>query len=233
MKILYLITQSDLGGAQKYVFDLALAFKKEFNVVVAAGKQTGELFNELNKENIRSIALKHLKRLPNPLGILLCFLEIRKLVKKERPDILHLNSTIAGFLGSLAVLNLKTKPKIVYTVHGWAFLEPNALKKILFYLLEKTTASLKDKFIILSEFEKQVALKKKICSKTKITIIPNGIEKIKFFSKETAREKLGLIEKNKAIVGVIANPYKTKGLKYLLKAWPEAVIVGDGPEKNK
>ena len=43
--ILYIITQSELGGAQKYVFDLAINFKNEFNISVAVGEQgeQGEL----------------------------------------------------------------------------------------------------------------------------------------------------------------------------------------------
>lgn len=43
--ILYLITQSELGGAQRYVFDLAINLKQEFNVAVAFGEQgeRGEL----------------------------------------------------------------------------------------------------------------------------------------------------------------------------------------------
>lgn len=230
MKILYLITQSDLGGAQKYVLELSRALKKEFDIKVAAGKTTGELFHELEKENISYFPLKHLKRLPNPLGALFACLEIRRLIKKEKPDILHLNSTTAGFFGSLAARGLKTK--VVYTVHGWAFLEPGVLKKIVFYLFEKTTAFLKDKFIVLSQYDKNIALKRNIAKENRLSVINNGIPQISFLSKEEAKKKLN-ISSQEPVVGVIANAYKTKGLSCLLKAYPQAVIIGDGPEKSK
>ncbi len=231
-KILYLITQSEMGGAQKYVFDLAFGLREEFDIIVAASKQgTGELFNALERAGIKYKQLNHLSRLPNPFKAFLAVLEIRRLLKKEKPNILHLNSTTAGFLGSLALLGLKTKPKVVYTVHGWAFLEPGPLKQKLFYLFEKTTAKIKDKFIVLSNYEKQIALKKKITKEDKIEVIPNGIGNLTFLSKEQARKKLNL-PSGVILVGAIANAYKTKGLKYLLKAYPEAVIIGDGPERK-
>ena len=49
-KILYLITQSELGGAQRYVFDLASNMRSEFNIAVAFGEQgeSGELAKKLN-----------------------------------------------------------------------------------------------------------------------------------------------------------------------------------------
>ncbi|MDP2951311.1 MAG: glycosyltransferase, partial [bacterium] len=236
-KILYLITQSDMGGAQKYVFDLTCGFKNEFELIVAAGKGTNELFSFLKEKKINHLKLNHLSRLPNPLKAFLAVLEIRRLLKKEKPNILHLNSTTAGFLGSLAVLGLKIKPKVVYTVHGWAFLEPGIVKQKLFYLFEKITSKIKNKFIVLSNYEKQVALKKKISKENQLEIIPNGINNLTFLNKEQAREKLNL-PSNVILVGTIANAYKAKGLKYLLKAHALAlnyqlVIIGDGPEKKK
>jgi len=36
-KIIYIITQSEFGGAQRYVFDLATRLKDEFEIIVAAG----------------------------------------------------------------------------------------------------------------------------------------------------------------------------------------------------
>ncbi|MCG2689802.1 glycosyltransferase, partial [Candidatus Parcubacteria bacterium] len=235
-KILYLITQSDMGGAQKYVFDLTCGFKNKFKITVATGKGTNELFTALKEKNVNLVKLNRLSRLPNPLRAFLAILEIRRLLKKEKPDILHLNSTTAGFFGSLAVLGLKIKPKVVYTVHGWAFLEPGPLKQKLFFLFEKTTAFLKDKFIVLSKFDKQVALTKKIAKKNKLAIIPNGLSNLTFLSKEQARKELDLSQ-DAFLVGTIANAYKTKGLKYLLQVFAPApnyqlIVIGDGPERK-
>jgi hypothetical protein len=40
-RLLYLVTQAEWGGAQKYIFELAFAFKNDFEVTVAAGEPHG------------------------------------------------------------------------------------------------------------------------------------------------------------------------------------------------
>lgn len=65
-KILYLITLSDMGGAQKYVFDLATNLDKErFEVVVAAGGD-GELFEKLRDTNVQIFKRKCLMQAIRP-----------------------------------------------------------------------------------------------------------------------------------------------------------------------
>ena len=103
-KILYLITQSEMGGAQVYIKDLAKNLKDEFNIVVAVGEQKNDdwLTKEMSKENIRFIVLHNVKRAISPFYDFLGLLEIIKLIKKERPDVIHLNSSKISILGSLA-----------------------------------------------------------------------------------------------------------------------------------
>ena len=52
--ILYLITQSELGGAQRYVFDLANNLQGEFNIAVAFAEQgaNGELAEKLDRKSV-------------------------------------------------------------------------------------------------------------------------------------------------------------------------------------
>jgi asparagine synthetase B (glutamine-hydrolysing) len=57
MKILYIITQADGGGAQKYVLTLA----KHFGGIIAAGDEADELFKTAQNLKIPSYKLRHLK----------------------------------------------------------------------------------------------------------------------------------------------------------------------------
>ncbi len=205
-KILYIITQSDFGGAQRYVFDLATHFGADFDVMVAAGNDgDGELFKRLEKSSIKASQLKYLKRAINPYHDLMAFFEIKRLIKKELPDIIHLNSTKAGILGSLAkkfqVSRLpkpgnggraRFKLQIVYTAHGWVFNEPLGwLKKKIYLWLEKFTARYKNKIICVSEYDRQIAVKNGFDAKKLITI-HNGIdfENLRFLEKDIARKEL-------------------------------------------
>ena len=56
-KLLYVITQGQWGGAQKYVYDLSLALREEFEIIVAVGEPNDkpDLQNSLKKANLNYI----------------------------------------------------------------------------------------------------------------------------------------------------------------------------------
>jgi len=65
MKILYLITKSNFGGAQKYVFELAVAAKEAGHEVTVAcggtgfaGASTGKLVEKLDASGIQNYSVK-------------------------------------------------------------------------------------------------------------------------------------------------------------------------------
>lgn len=240
-KILYLITQSEFGGAQRYIFDLAVNLKNEFNIEIAFGEQgeEGELAKQLAKAGIKYYTIPHLQRSISLGNDWLALKEIINLFKKTKPDIVHLNSSKISILGSLA--GIFSKSKIVYTAHGWVFNEPLGWPMKVFYqLAEKITAKFKDKIICVSEFDYQAAIQKKIAPKNKLAAIHNGIEPIKFLSgKTTARP---FQDGQNMVVGSIGNLYKTKGYVYLVQAADILInqeilplsffIVGEGEERK-
>jgi glycosyltransferase involved in cell wall biosynthesis len=233
MKILYIITQADGGGAQKYV----LALAKHFRGIIAAGQEAKMLFDQASKDSIVTYRLKHLKRNISLYSDLMAIFEIRSLIKTYNPDIVHLNSSKAGFLGSLACVFLKTK--VVFTAHGFIFNEPMPVWKKNFYIvLEKIAGFFRDFIITVSDADKNSALKYNLISKNKIKTIYNGIAPINFYSAEKAKKRLGLPE-DKKIFFAIANDYPTKGLDVLEKAVnlnPIAntltVVIGEAKNKN-
>ena len=101
-KILYLITKSNWGGAQRYVYDLATNLPKEkFDISVVAGG-SGPLIQKLNEAKIRTIVFAQLSRDIRTFDDIKTFFMLISLFRKERPDIIHLNSSKIGGLGSVA-----------------------------------------------------------------------------------------------------------------------------------
>ena len=246
MKILYLITQSSWGGAQKYVFELAQALQNENEIVVACGGK-GELAEKLKQENIKIISLKYLKRDISFYSDIKAYFEIKKMLKSEKPDIAHLNSSKAGILGSFAARKLPIK--VIYTVHGAVFTAAfNKMYRMIFKFLEKWTAKYKDKIIIVSENDKRLWLANKLCNKEKLVTIYNGInlkEEENFLAKEKA---LMFLTKQfddlngKRVIGSIANFYAEKNIFFLISSFKKLiqekedlmlVIIGDGRERKK
>ena len=239
-KILYLITQSEFGGARRYSFDLANNLQNDYEIMVAAGGQD-ELFERLKSINVTTFKLKNLVREINLVKDIFAYWEIKKLLQKIKPDILHLNSSKAEIFGALAGHRAKIK-KIIYTVHGFVFNEPMPKWKKLIYLwLEKFSAKYKNNLICVSDFDRQTGIKNKIAPSQKFITIYNGVAKINFLEKKEARKELNL-PLEKTIIGTIANFYPTKGLIYLIKAAPIIIkkypdlkfkIIGDGALKNQ
>lgn len=246
-KILYIVTQTEWGGAQKYVFDLATNLTDEFDVTIAAGADgaSRDLLDKLANAKIKNFTFKHLKRDINLWHDFLSVLEIAKFLRQNNFDIIHLNSTKAGVIGAVAnTLNrfftlFRMTNKIIYTAHGWAYLEPLPFYKRWLYLtMEKLAARLRDHTIVLSEKEKQIALQYGTAKLNATSVISNGIDlnNLQFLSKQEARQKLNL-PVDKFIIGAIANLYKTKGLEYLIEAAKQftnvhIAIIGEGAERK-
>src|SRR5690606_32004514 len=108
-KILHIITKSTWGGAQQYVYQLASSLpKNEYVSVVAFGEESGfaknpkeTLREKLEAEGIRTCGISSLGRDIRARRDLFSFFELFKILKKERPDIIHLNSSKAGILGTV------------------------------------------------------------------------------------------------------------------------------------
>ena len=243
-KIIYLVTQSEWGGAQKYIYDLATNLPKDrFDILVAAGEGDNELFNRLEDKKIPVYRLKHIVRAIRPIKDLLALFELIKLFKKEKPDIIHLNSSKISILGSLAAKSYKSKT--IYTVHGWVFNEPlHAWKKKFYYYAEKLTARWKNLIITVSEYDHQIALKNKIADPKKLITITNGISQLNFLEAKLAKNELLAqhATQDKRLIGTIANLYPTKGIEYLIKAAAELIkndsnlifiVIGQGSERKK
>ena len=114
MKILQIITLSELGGAQSVVVNLANKLSEEHEVIVAAGEGDGKMFSMLNATVIQD-RLPRLKRSLSPVNDFLTIWDMMKLYKKYNPDIIHLHSSKAGMLGRVAF----PSKKVIYTVHGF------------------------------------------------------------------------------------------------------------------
>lgn len=114
MKILQIITKSELGGAQSVLANLSNALCKHHDVTVVAGEGDGKLW-EILDQRITKIPCKSLQRHLSLLKDFTTFFYFLYLRWHLQPDVVHLHSSKAGALGRLAF----SSGKIVYTVHGF------------------------------------------------------------------------------------------------------------------
>ena len=248
-KILFLVTQSEFGGAQRFIYRLITNLDlSKYDISVAAGPEgndaNGLLFN-LEKQGFNRFSLKFLKRAINPIIDFLALVEIHNLIKKERPDIIFLCSTKAGILGSLAAVLIPKSyipnSKVIYRIGGWTFNDPwPKWKKNLYLWLEKKTARFKDIIVNNAKSDAKQAKELGIIPRKQILTIYNGVDAkdLNFLPEEKAREFLKI--KSGFLVGTVANFYPAKGLEYLIEAANLLkdrdigfVIIGDGQERKR
>lgn len=247
-KILLVVTSSDWGGAQRYVYDLAVNLNKLDNVdvsVVAGGLENGTLFKELSVQKINYFYAPFLHRNIKLFSDLRSLVYLFRLIKKNRYDIVHLNSSKIGLLGAVAA-KLAGCRGIVFTAHGFVFNEKLFfLKKLAYLFITKINMLLIDRTIAVSQFDKESAVRFHILPARKIEVIHNGVKLEDCKTKEESRKELLDIASinvdklsSKKVIGTIANFYKNKGLRYLIVAIAEVVqdykdtvlfVIGEGP----
>lgn len=241
-KVLYVITKGNWGGAQKYVFELATRIPKEnFEAVVACGE--GEILpSKLSEKNIRSVKIESLARDISVIKDFKVFFELIKIFKKEKPDIVHLNSSKVGGVGALAARVCGVR-QIIFTVHGLPVNEPRPwYARAAIALASWITFILSKEVIMISQKELD-QVKKWPFVKNKLRLIYNGIASPNFLEKSQALEKIAQTTgKNldfftgKTIVGTIAEFTRNKGLQYAISAVKEIpnilyIIIGTGEEE--
>ena len=225
IKICQVITQTHFGGAQKYICDISNNLGPDFEITIAYGEGNEQELNQYIKTNVpvRFYKLKYLKRNINLFFDKLALWELFFFFKKNKFNVIHLHSSKAGFLASIAG-KLAGIKKIIYTAHGWVFKENlNFVKKILYTFLEKFGAKFKDKIICVSQNDYDLALSKKITKKEKLELIYNGFQlTTEFFKTNDARRflfnQIQIPDNGEKIIGTISNLYKNKGIEYLIES---------------
>ena len=179
-KVLYIVTKSNFGGAQRYVFDLATHLPKDrFEPIVMCGPAQGSLLagvlvERLTQANIRTIFAPELSRNVSG-GDIAAYRKIARTIREERPNVVHLNSSKAAGLGALAA-RISGVPNIIFTVHGWPFGEKrNIITKLLIWKISWLTALLSHRIICVSDYDLRIAQRMPFIGKKAIRIY-NGID---------------------------------------------------------
>ena len=187
-KILYIITKSNFGGAQRYVLELATHLHQTGHEVHVACGGTGALVQKLNDAGIVVHTIQNFERDINLKKELGSLLELYRLIRSLRPDIVHLNSSKAGGSGAF-IARICRVPKTIFTAHGWPFFEKrNIIAQSIIWLLSYTTVLLAHATIVVSRHDLEHAHMPFL--RRKLTYIPTGVPHITFLSREIAREKL-------------------------------------------
>jgi glycosyltransferase involved in cell wall biosynthesis len=244
-KVLYLITKSNWGGAQRYVYDLATHLDKTtFEVVVVLGGD-GVLKELLGHAGVRVVTIHSLERDISVKKEIAFAKELWQILKTEQPDVLHVNSSKAGGVGTL-LGRIARVPRVLFTAHGWTFNEDRPLwQKVIIKMLHWPTVWFSHKTIAVSN-----ALVKQMDwpgVQNKMKIIYPGRSIGVMYDKKEARAKLA--SENLELQSHLSDPWiltiaelhPIKRLNVLIDAMSQVVrlnpnvrsiIIGEGSERD-
>lgn len=224
-KILFVITKSNWGGAQAYVYTLASHLKKTgADIAVALGgigeadAHTGLLAEKLALAGIRTLFVKSFMREVSFMREFKVLGELKRIFKQEKPDVVHLNSSKAGGIGAFAS-RLSGVSRIVFTSHGLAYDEDkDPLTRLFRWFATWATFLLAHHIILISKNTYERARRFPFC-KGKMSLVYNGIPAIPLIPKMEARLKLIPTGNTDVLwIGTISELTRNKGLSYLIEA---------------
>ncbi|MCM3711642.1 glycosyltransferase family 4 protein [Sporosarcina luteola] len=231
LTIVQVITRMDtVGGAQIHVRDIAKHLHLHGHTIHLV---TGKLENvHQGLETIPIHYVRHLVRELRPLTDMKAFIEMRGLFKKINPDLIATHSSKAGIIGRFAAASLRIP--VVFTAHGWSFTDgvPNP-KKIVYRWVEKIASYFTSGIIAVSEYDRDLAIKRKVVPKGKIICIQNGVHDVRIPQRihgEAHEARLIMIARfahPKMQLQLLESLVKLKHLGWKIH------FVGDGPEKGK
>ena len=173
-RVLVLITLAEMGGAQRYVASLLPALVQEFDVVVAAHGE-GWLGDAARRAGARYVPLRHIQRGIDPREDVLGLVELVRLLRHERPAIVHANSSKAGILGRLAAVVARV-PVRLFTVHGWAFKAHGGGPARAYLWADRLMSPITTTTICVAESEREAGLRARTCRRGRTVVIRNGVE---------------------------------------------------------
>jgi len=234
VKIIHIITRLDKGGsAEETLLTVRGLDKERYDIILIKGlslesemgvRETRAVEHnlaEVERCGIRILTISELVRTIHPLYDLKAFISLVKIFLREKPHIVHTHTSKAGILGRWAAFFSRV-PVIIHTSHGhvfWGYF--GKLKTRIFILLEKISALVTDRLIMLTEQEKNDHLHFHIAPENKFSVVHSGINLDEFSNTSvdpaSMKRRLGVPEDN-LIVGTVGRLTSIKGHRYLIEA---------------
>lgn len=156
-----------------HVLELVRGLHDRAEIHVGSG-EAGFLMDEAGALGVRTHAVPHLVMRLSPQHDLKAVGEIRGLIRRIKPDVVHLHSSKAGILGRAAAW--REGVPFVFTAHGWAFTDGASWRrKLVAVPSEWMAARLRGHIICVSEYDYKLALRHRVAPASQMTVIHNGL----------------------------------------------------------
>jgi glycosyltransferase involved in cell wall biosynthesis len=238
VKVLHVITKFWAGAGGNTLLTVLGADPARYETWVA-GCEGGPLWERAERAGVRTIRLKRFHETISPLHDLYVLVQLVRLIRRERPAIVHTHSAKAGFLGRLAAWLCHT-PVVVHTFHGLPFHGfMSTRRKRIYVLLDRLVRPATDAFLAVAPRVAREAVEQRIALPGSVTVVPSAVEldQIPTTPDPSVRIELG-IGPEVPLIGTVGRlEYQKAPLDFVRMAAkvaavrPDAcfVMVGEGP----
>ena len=243
IKVLRLIARMNIGGPAIQVTTLMNYIPKDAvdqYLMTGACEEDEADYLDFNQISLERKIIPGLGRSVNFLSDFKALLEIRRVLRNFRPDILHTHTFKAGVLGRLAAISIRKRPFMVHTFHGHllngylGFLKLGTLKAI-----ERILARRTDVLVSVGERVKSELIEARIGNHDRFEVVPPGFPLAEMDSNQNSARKLSSERLTCAWIGRIVEVKAPERIleiaRYLThkKSNVEFLVAGDGPLKER
>ncbi len=249
IRVLHIITRMVRGGAQENTLaNVAGLHGPEWESCLVTGPALGpegSLETKCEAAGIRMLHVPSLVREISPRQDRIALAHLVRILRQERPHLVHTHTSKAGILGRLAA-RIARVPVVIHTPHGHVFHSyEGKLKSKVFVGVERSCASMAQRLVALTDREMQEHLELGVGRPEQWSIIHSGVDFRPFEAArgggERVRAELG-IPPQAPVVGTVGRLVAIKGQEFLLEAaaslageFPDLhlLMVGDGPLRTQ
>jgi glycosyltransferase involved in cell wall biosynthesis len=180
----------------------------------------GPMVKDLRDLGVK-VEIVNIHREMSPVADAKALVEVTRLLRRHKFDVVHTHTPKAGLLGPLAA-RLAGVRHIVHTIHGLLFhSEMKGLRRAAFWIPEKWTSFFSTHLLSQSREDIDVAIATKICSREKIEYLGNGVDCFKFDPSKADGAALRAelqIPATAFVVGCVGRLVLEKGFRELFEA---------------
>jgi glycosyltransferase involved in cell wall biosynthesis len=238
MKVLHIITSLKRGGAEVFLSNLLPLLKyKGINVSLVSMTNEIDLADILRENKIPVYTLNFKGNIYKIKDILKAIQNLKAIILKEKPDIIHSHLYMADLITQIAVGKRYPLISTIHNIDKW-WSEKYRIKSRIKTFLDSFSGKLtKSYYIAVSESVRNAACKSLRIPENRIRVVYNGINLQNFTVKDYRNESII----NSPIIIQVGRFYKEKGHETSMKAmliirkyYPKArlLLVGDGPLRS-